>query len=57
MKHLHKVSVINERALRSMLRGGVEANPGPADAKTDFMNAIWRAWGDFVYQKKNEIRL
>lgn len=26
-----------------------------ADAFTDFMNAIWRAWQDFRYAKKNEI--
>jgi len=25
-----------------------------ADAFTNFMNAIWRAWMDFRYEKKNE---
>lgn len=57
MKHLHRVSVVSERAVKAVLRGGAEGTPSPADAKTDFMNAIWRAWGDFVYQKKNEVSL
>ena len=25
-----------------------------ADAFTNFMNAVWRAWEDFRYEKKNE---
>ncbi len=57
MKHLHRVSVVSERAVQAVLRSGTEGTPNPADAKTDFMNAIWRAWGDFVYQKKNEVSL
>lgn len=26
-----------------------------ADAFTNFMNAMWRAWQDFRFEKKNEI--
>lgn len=26
-----------------------------ADAYTDFLNALWRAWQDFRYQKNEEI--
>ena len=26
-----------------------------ADAFTDFFNAVWRAWQDFLYAKKNEV--
>ena len=54
MKHLGRVSavqVINAKA--AYRRPGYDL--GLADAKTDFMNAIWRAWGDYVYQKKNEV--
>ncbi len=28
-----------------------------ADAFTDFLNAIWRAWQDFRIAKKNEISI
>ncbi len=28
-----------------------------ADAFTDFLNAIWRAWYDFRFGKKNEYRI
>jgi len=28
-----------------------------ADAFTNFMNAVWRAWMDFRYEKKNEYAL
>lgn len=48
MKHLGKVTRVREMALHT---------PGAADAKTDFMNAIWRAWSDYVYEKKNEMAL
>ncbi len=27
----------------------------PADAFNDFMNALWRAWQDFRYEKNREI--
>ena len=26
-----------------------------ADAYADFLNAVWRAWQDFLYAKKNEL--
>mgnify|MGYP006972337459 CR=1 FL=1 len=26
-----------------------------ADAFNNFMNAVWRAWQDFRYEKKNEV--
>jgi hypothetical protein len=55
MKHIGKVSVVRERAATGAPRGRTGTEPGFADAKTDFMNAIWRAWSDFVYQKKNEV--
>lgn len=54
MKHLRRVSVVHERALRGSPRNS-ETGPNSADAKTDFLNAIFRAWSDFVFQKKNEL--
>ncbi len=55
MKQLSKVSVIHERALRGFTREGDTAVPSPAQAKIDFLNALVRAWSDFVMQKKNEL--
>ena len=52
MKHVGKVSV----SRNAWTRNGV-SHPDFADAKTDFMNAIWKAWSDFVVQKKNEVSL
>jgi hypothetical protein len=53
MKHLSKVSV--ERRL-SWAQGG--SRPDLAvDAKTDYLNAIWKATTDYVVAKKNEISL
>lgn len=52
MKHLGRVSLSRELAMRA-----AHAEPGYADAKTDFIAALWRAWQDFVYQKKNELTL
>jgi hypothetical protein len=49
MKHLGKVTVA-----RSVIH---YREPGFADAKSDFMNAIWKAWQDFVVQKKNEVNV
>ena len=46
MKHLGKVSVVRNRL--------TSREPGFADAKTDFLNAIWKAWSDFIVAKKNE---
>jgi len=39
MKHIRRVS--SARTIR-------------ADAYSDFLNAIWADWLDFVYAKKNE---
>ena len=46
MKHIQGVSFGRENA--SALR------PNAADAKGDFLDAIFRAWQDFVFAKKNE---
>jgi hypothetical protein len=51
MKHIGKVSVIR-RQTRAYTMG---TDPGFADAKIDFLNAIWKAWSDFIVAKKNEI--
>lgn len=43
MRHIREVSAMREvRATR-------------ADAKSDFLNAIWRAWWQFVFDKKAEV--
>lgn len=47
MKHVSKVSAVQKRP----------AAPQRADAKTDFLTAVYNAWTDFVYQKKNELSL
>jgi hypothetical protein len=53
MKHIGKVSVIRKHA-----RGHtMDTDPGFANAKTDFLNAIWKAWSDFIVAKKNEISI
>jgi hypothetical protein len=49
MKHVTQITLVR--------RGFSACEPAPADAKSDFMNALWRAWSDFVYQKKNETSL
>lgn len=51
MKHLGRVSVVPDRKV--IFATGRE--PGRADAKGDLMNAVWKAWNDFVAQKKNEV--
>ncbi len=53
MRHVSKVSatVTNPEVFR---RVGVTV-PERADAKTDFMNSVYNAWTDFVFQKKNEL--
>ncbi len=53
MKHLSRVSVIHAETLRALVRDGNTVGPSPADAKTDFLNALARAWSDFVFEKKN----
>jgi hypothetical protein len=52
MKHVLKVSAVSTGP--EALRRARVAVPERADAKTDFMNAVYNAWTDFVYQKKNE---
>ncbi|MBI4559389.1 MAG: hypothetical protein HY706_17520 [Candidatus Hydrogenedentes bacterium] len=46
-KHISYVS----RAIRNEVETG---SPQGADAKSDFLNALARAWSDFVFAKKNE---
>jgi len=57
MRHLRTVSVVKELTSRNARRESSGTDPGFADAKTDFMNAVWRAWSDYVLQKKNEMTL
>ena len=57
MKHLGRVSVVRDWATGDFMRDRSGAELGFADAKTDFMNAVWRAWLDYILQKKNEVRL
>ncbi|MCX5769087.1 MAG: hypothetical protein NTZ09_02260 [Candidatus Hydrogenedentes bacterium] len=53
MRHVLKVSATLMRP--EDRRRIFVAVPDRADAKTDFMNAVYNAWTDFVYQKKNEL--
>jgi len=57
MKHVGKVSVV--RDVRTVARGGngVAQPDFATSAKTDFLNAIWKAFSDFLVQKKNEASL
>jgi hypothetical protein len=57
MKHLGKVSVVRSRMTSRCAGGAFRGEPDFADAKSDFLNAIWKAFGDFVVQKKNEFRI
>ncbi len=57
MKHLGKVSVVRSRMATRRAGGAFRAEPDFADAKSDFLNAIWKAFGDFVVQKKNELSI
>ncbi len=41
MKHVKKISM-------------QKVSTPKADAFTNYYNAIWRAWQDFRYEKKNE---
>ena len=50
MKHIKRVSMGRDT---SRARRALDC----ADAKGDFMNAIWRAWSDYVFAKKNEVRI
>lgn len=49
MKHVARISAARP--------GRPAAMPERADAKTDFLTAVYNAWVDFVYQKKNELTL
>ena len=53
MRHVLKVSAMFTSS--EELKRAKVAVPDRADAKTDFMNAVYNAWTDFVYQKKNEL--
>lgn len=56
MKHLGKVSVARTLSIVTGANGG--SRPDLAvDAKTDYLNAIWKATTDYVVAKKNEISL
>jgi len=54
MRHLRRVTVVKELTTRDAWRDSSRTGPEVADAKTDFMNAVWRAWSDYVDAKKNE---
>jgi len=54
MKHLRGISDNRERTIREFSSARV-TGPVSADAKTDFLNAMWRAWSDYTYQKKTEL--
>ena len=55
MKHVGTISSGRPTAARDVERDPTRAAPEPADAKGDFLNAIWRAWWDYVDAKKNEL--
>ncbi len=48
MKHVMKLS------RPGLERFGKQDAPAPADAKSDFINAVERAWDDYWYMKKNQ---
>jgi hypothetical protein len=57
MIHLHPVSGeqarFNVRAEQPLEGWSVGARPVLADAKTDFLNSLQRAWNNYVFAKKN----
>ena len=53
MKHLGKITVVRDDALRDAMR----VEPGFADAKTDLMNGLYNLLQDYIYQKKNEVAI
>lgn len=57
MKHLGRISVVRDWTLGDAMQNCAGAGIGLADAKTDLKNAMWRAWLDFILQKKNEVRV
>jgi len=44
MKHIRTITAAHSGTVRAM----------QADAKADLYNAMWQAWLDFVYAKKNQ---
>lgn len=55
MKHLGNISVVRTTVTADPERVSTGTSPGFADAKNDFLNAIWAAWWDYVDAKKNEL--
>jgi hypothetical protein len=55
MKHLGKVSAV--RGSWVALKARSNSHPDMADAKADYLNAIWKATTDFAVAKKNEVSL
>ena len=54
MKHVGKVSVVRDtRAVWGAWNGAAQPDFATS-AKTDFLNAIWKAFSDFLVAKKNE---
>ena len=53
MKHVGRVSVVMRVPAARNGENPVR-EPGFADAKTDLLNALWRDFQQFVYQKKTE---
>ena len=50
MKHIATLSGMKQIERRP---AAYEA-PGVADAKSDFLNAVWTAWNNYTYAKKNK---
>jgi len=57
MKHLGQVSAMRDARTMSSAWNGRSQPDFATSAKTDFMNAVWKAFADFVVQKKNEVSL
>jgi len=56
MKHLGKISVVQDWTAGGAMRDCSRIGLGFADAKTDKMNGMWRVFQDYILQKKNELR-
>ena len=57
MKHVENISSVRDWTVRDCQAGNARTELGVADAKTDFLNNIWRDWQDFVFANKNEVSL
>ncbi len=55
MKHIGKVSVVRDAVVAP--RALSVSHPDFADAKADYLNAIWKATTDYAVAKKNEVSL